>query len=323
MNQIVSMERTLKVPLGGAYVAALLAEQARDEDTYSQLCNAIKGASIQSDPAARWIKKIAQNDGQRIISFRRSELDQYMAGAMYPLGQKVKFHLYSDEAIGELGFYSLSDVDGAIWVDRYALSGDRTTGSPILEPNGLKSLVYLVGLVDKTPLLATISQHDEFLIDLQAPWLEYLGLKVGEMMIGAYLIPAPSDDSKEGRKQTSLGVLRLKTTGKATWSLKAPPERAMQIHAASSNGQFLYITLSDRLRFAFELPDFLADSPMPKRVYSDLEHGYSPHLGWHCSGASWLAATLVQRLMNRYDWICPSDPMSWIELIAKKKSSPL
>jgi hypothetical protein len=323
VNQIVSMERTLKVPLGGAYVAALLAEQARDEDTYSQLCNAIKGASIQSDPAARWIKKIAQDDGQRIISFRRSELDQYMAGAMYPLGQKVKFHLYSDEAIGELGFYSLSDVDGAIWVDRYALSGDRTTGSPILEPNGLKSLVYLVGLVDKTPLLATISQHDEFLIDLQAPWLEYLGLKEGEMMIGAYLIPAPSDDSKEGRKQTSLGVLRLKITGKATWSLKAPPERAMQIHAASSNGQFLYITLSDRLRFAFELPDFLADSPMPKRVYSDLEHGYSPHLGWHCSSASWLAATLVQRLMNRYDWVCPSDPMSWIELIAKKKSSPL
>jgi len=325
--QEVPPQKMVKVPLGGVYVSALLAGQMEDEDTYLQLFDAIKRLSGQYYLVSRWFKTMERDEEKRIISFHRTELDRYMAGAMYPTSSKNYFKLYSDSAIGDLGFYLLSDTDGAVWVDRYASSGYRTSGHLILEPNRLNHLLMLAGLVDATPLRATVSQQDQFLIHFDAPWLAYLGLIKEDVLIGANLIRATSRDSREISqqqvKQTSLGYLRLRATSSTIWSLIAPPERVMQIHAASAHEQFLYLTIYDGLRFLFKLPDFLGDSPEPSRVFLDLENAYSSHIGWDFSKCCLLDKALVKQLMSSHDWVCASDPLGWFELIDDKKKISL
>jgi hypothetical protein len=263
-----------------------------------------------------------------------------IAALLFPSkGETVR--LYSDGAIGELGFFSLGDRE-THYIDRRPITPpDALTGPCILEPQPVKALLELLDRIDREPLVARIPADGDALFEFEAPWLSKIPLKPKEILLEARLLVAPpigeidgegdakgdremegggepkGDREVKGRGSAAgvsgslgarLGTFKLQAKAARTqWTLHAPPERVMEVHAASAGGQWLSLS-SSALRLLMPLPDFLGDGA-PVRAAIDPVRSYERGLGADCSATCELPLADAIRLTSHPAWFLGSDPV--------------
>jgi hypothetical protein len=155
-----------------------------DGVSYEELSEAASKTKIDSPAAIEWLGTMQLGQDDRIIPFERSALDLLLAGSMLERNKLQVLHLYSEQAIGELGFYALSHSFGATWVDRYpTVDSSNGVGKIILEGDQISLLIDTLVTMGTQPLVASVSQDDDSLIDFSANWLGEMNLPLDELIL--------------------------------------------------------------------------------------------------------------------------------------------
>lgn len=333
MSETNAKTAPVDLPLRLVYTAALLALKNGDGVSYEELSEAASKTKIDSPAAIEWLGTMQLGQDDRIIPFERSALDLLFAGSMLEWSNKQILHLYSEQAMGELGFYALSHSVGATWVDRHpAIKSSNGIGKIILEGDQISLLINTLVTLGKQPLVASISQDDESLIDFCANWLGQVNLPSDGLILDARLITAKdaqfvaanqslvaSTEQRQRKKRaTPLGRFSLRKVSANQWRVLAPPERTMEIHAASAEGRFLYLESKRSVRLLLPLPDFLDSNPRPVVAYVDPIELFDRHLGAPCLANCPVEHSQFLELTRRYHWLAPSDPVQWCDLQSSK-----
>jgi hypothetical protein len=329
MSETSAKTAPVDLPLRLVYTAALLALKVGDGVSYEELSDAASKTKIDSPAAIEWLGTMQLGQEDRIIPFERSALDLLLAGSMLERNKLQVLHLYSEQAIGELGFYALSHSFGATWVDRYpTVDSSNGVGKIILEGDQISLLIDTLVTMGTEPLVASVSQDDDSLIDFSANWLGEMNLPLDELILDACLITAKdaqfvalnqnhlSSTVRRQRKKraTPLGRFSLRKASPSQWRVLAPPERMMEIHAASAEGRFLYLENERSVRLLLRLPDFLDSDPQPVVAYVDPVELFGRHLGAPCLAHCPVEHSPLVELTRRYHWLAPTDPIQWCDL---------